>query len=217
MAFEREWRDLAYLPRWSIVRTLRQQSVAEHSYYVCVYARQIADIVRFDGDYAELLKYAMAHDLEELETGDLAAPAKKQGHVVVLSEVAETIVENLFGLEVLGDMFKTSRGVKAIVKAADCMDAVMFLCEELQMGNKTLGEFNMTLPFDPQSILLSQAGYGGSHNSVFTRNLFALARAWGNMQHTGLACSDESLLESWNYIVLPSIQKALTGISKRTF
>ena len=42
------YRDMAHVPRWVIARTHRRQSVAEHSYFVALYARQIAIEIGYD-------------------------------------------------------------------------------------------------------------------------------------------------------------------------
>ena len=60
--------------RWHIVRTVRPQSLAEHTFDVVMIARAIAKIAGVD-DY-EITKAALLHDLDEIVTGDIPTPTK---------------------------------------------------------------------------------------------------------------------------------------------
>jgi 5'-deoxynucleotidase YfbR-like HD superfamily hydrolase len=60
--------------RWHIVRTVRDQSLAEHTFDVVMIARAIAKIAGVD-DY-EIIKAALLHDLDEIVTGDIPTPTK---------------------------------------------------------------------------------------------------------------------------------------------
>lgn len=62
--------------RWHIVRTVRPQSLAEHTFDVVMIARAIAKIAGYD-DY-EIIKAALLHDLDEIVTGDIPTPSKKR-------------------------------------------------------------------------------------------------------------------------------------------
>ncbi len=60
--------------RWHIVRMVRSQSVAEHTFDVVMIARAIAKIAGVDD--AEITKAALLHDLDEVITGDIPTPTK---------------------------------------------------------------------------------------------------------------------------------------------
>lgn len=60
--------------RWHIVRMVRPQSLAEHTFDVVMIARAIAAIAGVD-DY-EITKAALLHDLDEIVTGDIPTPTK---------------------------------------------------------------------------------------------------------------------------------------------
>lgn len=62
--------------RWHIVRTVRPQSLAEHTFDVCMIARAIAKEAGYD-DY-EIMKAAIVHDLDEIVTGDIPTPTKQK-------------------------------------------------------------------------------------------------------------------------------------------
>lgn len=62
--------------RWHIVRMVRPQSLAEHSFDVTMIARAIAKIARVDDN--EIIKAALLHDLDEIIMGDSPTPTKER-------------------------------------------------------------------------------------------------------------------------------------------
>jgi 5'-deoxynucleotidase YfbR-like HD superfamily hydrolase len=66
----------ADVKRWHIVRTLKEQSVAEHSFNVCFIARAIAKEAGVDD--VEITKAALAHDLDEVLLGDIPTSVKER-------------------------------------------------------------------------------------------------------------------------------------------
>lgn len=62
--------------RWHIVRTVRPQSLAEHTFDVVMIARAIAKIGGYDD--GEIIKAALLHDLDEIVTGDIPTPTKSR-------------------------------------------------------------------------------------------------------------------------------------------
>lgn len=142
LTLEREIRDSAYLPRWAIVRTIRQQSVAEHSYFVGIYASRLADWYGWEGDRGALLYSALTHDLDELITGDIPRPAKvsmlrdpgtKQAHKVWLKNEAGKHFPWLTETD--------SADVRMLVEFADMLEALAYCCEEMRMGNSAMESY----------------------------------------------------------------------------
>lgn len=62
--------------RWHIVRMVRPQSLAEHTFDVVMIARAVAKIAGVD-DY-EIIKAALLHDLDEIVAGDIPTPTKQK-------------------------------------------------------------------------------------------------------------------------------------------
>jgi 5'-deoxynucleotidase YfbR-like HD superfamily hydrolase len=125
-------RTLAWVPRWSIVRTLRQQNVAEHSYFVAIYADRIADILEWDGDRYELLLYALQHDIEESFTGDIPHPIKAMG---IDRNKFDKFIDHQNNERFGRWLITPSNDVKSIVAVADMLEGLMFLTNEASMGN----------------------------------------------------------------------------------
>lgn len=135
--FGREYLDLAFVPRWAIVRTQRQQNVAEHSFYVALFAEQFARLIGWKGDYYKLLGYALYHDLAECFTSDIPGPIKHQiADKERLEEVEDLGIEARFG--VIPFLENLSSEIKGIVKIADGIEECSYLQSELQLGNGSI-------------------------------------------------------------------------------
>jgi len=66
----------ADVTRWHIVRTIKDQSVAEHSFNVCMIARAIAKEANIADE--DITKAALAHDLDEVLLGDIPTVIKER-------------------------------------------------------------------------------------------------------------------------------------------
>lgn len=101
--------------RWTIVRTIVNQNVAEHTFNVAMISRKLATIL--DIDDGPVIKAALEHDLDEIMTGDMPSPVKRRMRNAGFCPDA---LEN-----------RPDRGyvVHMIVKAADYMECILFLQE----------------------------------------------------------------------------------------
>lgn len=144
---EREITDAAFVPRWSIVRTLMPQSIAEHTFGVAMYANDIAIAVGVtDGIKLAVLQYALWHDVkDEIFTGDSPGPAKralfeamgpesKERYNNQVNEWANRTFKNLT-VRSGGTYPEMQDVVTTIVKAADWLEAAVRMATEHQMGN----------------------------------------------------------------------------------
>lgn len=158
--FQRELRDLQFVPRWSIIRKLRTQSVAEHSFYTAVYANQLQQLMNWEVK-SDLISYyimlrALWHDVEECFTGDIPGPVKRaiRDKDKFDDYVREGMEErfNSGSMDAkgqrgaMGPVFPAylsrltvessiTKQVDLFVKAASLLDEVMYLAGEIQMGN----------------------------------------------------------------------------------
>jgi len=145
--FPRELRTLQFVPRWSIVRTLRTQSVAEHSYYVALYCRwifhSICEVPWMAENGVELdgvLKAALTHDIEESFTSDIPNPIK--GYAGLRGNEAFKKWESETAAARFGGLFYSDppKPIKQIVWLADVIEACAFLAEERRMGNREVDD-----------------------------------------------------------------------------
>lgn len=134
--FASGWRDMAYVPRWAILRRNRHQFLAEHSYFTAVYADQVARFIGWKGDYAKLLRYALYHDLEETVTGDIPGPAKRAAwDAEKAKDHVHPVLRAKFGVDVADALREKDPEICAIVSFADSVEEVAYLLEESLSGN----------------------------------------------------------------------------------
>lgn len=139
--FEREYRELSFVPRWPIIRRIKEQSVAEHSYYVTLYAGQVAELIEYKGDRAMLLDMALRHDIEESFTSDIPGPSKRamiddeKANRWVIDELNRRFLENFRQIPMEEEL-----NIKLIIKIADLLDEVFYLATEQQLGNRAISK-----------------------------------------------------------------------------
>lgn len=141
--FPPELRTASVVQRWSIVRTLTEDSVSNHSFYVAFYALQIARLINWPGPYQDLMFAALLHDVEEVIISDIISPVKKaivdQG--AMSNFLSEQMKLRLPLIETQLDAIYQSiwaDSIENIVKVADKVDAVIFLVIEQRMGNAVI-------------------------------------------------------------------------------
>jgi 5'-deoxynucleotidase YfbR-like HD superfamily hydrolase len=130
--FERDLRTLSFVPRWVITKNLKTQSVAEHSFYVAVYAGQLAEHLGFEGDMGDLYHAALWHDAEECFTGDIPGPTKRS----IQGEMADIWVRDGVAARFPGSVRPVTAEIKLILKIANLLDEVFYKATEIQMGNR---------------------------------------------------------------------------------
>ena len=145
--FSREERDLAFVPRWSVVRSIHQQSVAEHCFFVVSYTYQICNILEMSReDTLRAVEYAIVHDMSEAYTGDWSGPAKRS--LVTDDAAAQNWVnhQNAARFNVVFCTWVAKYGmidkIRQIVKCADLIDEALHMAGEAQMGNASVQGVN---------------------------------------------------------------------------
>ncbi len=142
---------MKYILRWSLMRNVNRENIAEHSYHVAVLAHSLAVIARdvFGKDInpERAAVCALYHDLPEILTGDLPTPIKyynadiKKAYKSIERDCSERLLEGLCP-EMRGGIseavLEEDGEILRIVRAADKLDAYIKCKEELLCGN---GEF----------------------------------------------------------------------------
>lgn len=114
--------------RWQIVKTIRQQSLAEHSFLVAVTTARLCKAYKVGpGVEAEALRYALTHDLAEVLTGDIATPVKRLLGHSAMSALHDFEARLLWLPEYPLSATGVSGEARHIVKLADMIEAVAFL------------------------------------------------------------------------------------------
>jgi len=136
----RRLRRLSCVPRWTIIPTIRKQNVAEHCFHVgwisLTLARATGAIQAGKVATGDLLLTAMEHDDEEAITGDVPSVAKS-------TDIKAALISSK-------EKYKLGSGCKDLeilnlIKAADLLEALLFIIEEEWMGNKSLVTIKMDI------------------------------------------------------------------------
>ena len=140
---------MKYIDRWALMRNTRKESLAEHTLETAFIAHALAVIEnrRFGGNVnaekAALL--ALFHDAPEIITGDLPTPIKYYNPEIkqIYNEIEDAASERHLGLlpddlrpDFEGLFNITDPHLKAIVKAADKLSALIKCRDELALGNR---------------------------------------------------------------------------------
>jgi len=118
------------IKRYHTKRTIREQTVADHSARICAILCYLMD----NQPTAAVLQAAIYHDCSEFVTGDIPAPAKWNNPALKteLSRIT-TEYEVSMGLRVV----LTDREAK-LLKFADLAEGCQYCIDELQLGNRNL-------------------------------------------------------------------------------
>ena len=116
--------------RYHTIRTLRPQSVAEHSWGVAMLLHMVAPSAP-----SHVLSAALTHDLAELVTGDLPATFKWVLEPAAHDHIKD--VEKEFNATHGWDIALTP-DEQHLLKWCDMMELVQWAMEELDMGNKLI-------------------------------------------------------------------------------
>lgn len=138
--FEPELRLFSEVPRWVTIRN-RGQKLAEHSFFVALYADQIATLLDWQGDRGPLMLHALLHDIDEIITGDIPGNWKRK-----VPDVSNRAMQSAVLYRHLTSLFPNTdwhgaehsnetEELRAIVRCADALDDCLFAAVEVRHGN----------------------------------------------------------------------------------
>lgn len=136
--FSARERDLAFVKRWGITRNIFEQDVAQHSYFVTLWAMRLALFLGWDpATTLELVKWALLHDIREIFSGDQPSPYKKAlGTMAEVNDFDHMLTFKPEEHSLWGNAMEQG---KIILKLCDLVEAQAKIHEEMSMGNTTLG------------------------------------------------------------------------------
>lgn len=141
---------LRYIERWSLMRNVVKENVAEHSYHTAIWTHALCTIANeifnesIDTEKAVIL--ALFHDATEIFTGDIPTPVKHHNPMILhhFREIEQTAAERLIGMipEPLQSVYRPLIGgkqqkslLRTYVKAADLIDSYLKCVTEMSTGN----------------------------------------------------------------------------------
>lgn len=130
--------NLAYITRYSGVPRIKNESVAEHSFFVASLVIKLHEI--YDFDLGTALQMAITHDWAESFIGDITWRVKKQNpsinQAVILAE--ETAMLNNFNKDVYETWidYCSQEVIEAkVVLMADIIQVIQYAEHEVMLGN----------------------------------------------------------------------------------
>jgi 5'-deoxynucleotidase len=142
---------LRYIERWSLMRNVVKENVAEHSYHVAMLTHALCTIANeiFDRNIPteKAVTMALFHDSTEVFTGDIPTPVKHHNRDILSSfrEIEHRAGKRLISMipqelqkiyEPLINAKNEDHELKPYCKAADLLDAYLKCVTELSAGNR---------------------------------------------------------------------------------
>jgi 5'-deoxynucleotidase len=169
---------LRYIERWSLMRNMVKENVAEHSFHVAILTHALCTIANevFKRDIAtnEAVSMALFHDVTEVFTGDIPTPVKHQNPEILSNfrKIEEISADKLFSMlpPELQPMYKplvTGKSdqteLRRYVKAADLLDAYLKCVTELSAGNREFGTAKKQIEQTIQEMAMPEVNYFLTH------------------------------------------------------
>lgn len=141
-ATDRELYKMSSIWRYNSRLIHKPENLAEHSFYVAFKVHELGYIFGIDQERIfKAAKIALCHDCGELYTGDL--PHSLKVYSPEIKKIAEDLEVELIteNFKFFADDFKSFANrddeiVCTLVETADCLDVIMFIDREEQLGNK---------------------------------------------------------------------------------
>lgn len=164
---------MKYIKRWSLMRSVREENIMEHSQQVAVVAHALALIKNkiYNGnvDVAKVVMLAQYHEVGEVITGDLPTPIKyfnpeikaayKDLEQIACKRILNTLPESLkseYEEFILPD---TTAYEYKLVKAADRLSAYLKCVEEIKAGNSEFKKAKASIGNELKKIEMEEVQY----------------------------------------------------------
>ncbi|MDE7075927.1 MAG: 5'-deoxynucleotidase [Clostridia bacterium] len=164
---------MKYIRRWSLMRSVRDENIMEHSQQVAMLAHALALINNkiYNGtvDAEKCVMYAVYHECAEVLTGDLPTPIKYfnksiQGAYKGLEDEACNKLLKMLPPELVGEITlcvkpDTESAEHKIVKAADRLAAYIKCLEEQRCGNSEFEKAKKSIEADLRARNMPEVEY----------------------------------------------------------
>lgn len=164
---------MKYIKRWSLMRSVREENIMEHSEQVAVIAHALAlinnKIFGGNADVNKTVLIAQYHEVGEVITGDLPTPIKYFNPEIKtaykdLEKLAGEKILSMLPEELKGEYEKyilpnTDSAEYKLVKIADRLSAYLKCVEEVKAGNSEFKKAKATILADIKSQNSKEAEY----------------------------------------------------------
>jgi putative hydrolases of HD superfamily len=138
---------LASLPRtgWLLRGVTDPESIAEHTFGVCVVAMKLVDDLRERGETVDgerVLRMALLHDAAEAFTGDIPMPAKSETLDRALEEAEAALLTAVLTAGELALWREAEAGTTLEARIVKAADKVQMLVKALVYGEQGRGQLD---------------------------------------------------------------------------
>ena len=130
---------LKYVVRYNTSPHLKEETVAEHSFYVALFAMILCDKYNIAGKYTKMsiVAKAILHDMPEIETNDITHDAKEKMNLRGFLEKYELDYYKREFPDYYDLMSDKNELINDIVTLADYYSVYQFVLNETQLGNQS--------------------------------------------------------------------------------
>ena len=164
---------MKYIKRWSLMRSVREENIMEHSQQVAVIAHALAlinnKIFGGNADVNKTVLIAQYHEVGEVITGDLPTPIKyfnpeiktayKDLEKLACEKILSMLPEELKGEYEKYVLPDADSAEYKLVKIADRLSAYLKCVEEVKAGNSEFKKAKATILADIKSQNSKEAEY----------------------------------------------------------
>lgn len=133
---------LAFINRYTNVVRVRNEDVAQHSFFVAAIILKLYDEYHFDLGLA--LQAAISHDITEADLSDIThdvkrdnpelAEAIKKAEQRAIRKYPQAVIEGF-------ELFEDTEAVEGLIaNLADVIQVEQYVSSEIQLGNNAIGE-----------------------------------------------------------------------------
>jgi 5'-deoxynucleotidase YfbR-like HD superfamily hydrolase len=173
LEFMREIYKLQYIKRYNTWQRINNESVAEHSFFVVLFTHKICKMLNLPDKFLlKAMEISMIHDLPEIVINDITHDAKcVMPEIVPILDKYETKYLSEHYSDIMNKDDFTSDDMELlnnIFKMADCLSAIQYSDNEVQLGNKRF------------ELILKEASDRYLIHEEIVKNLMKLRRAINN-------------------------------------
>jgi len=171
---------LRYIERWSLMRNVMKENVAEHSFHVAMLTHALCTIANtvFERSVPtdRIVSMALFHDATEVFTGDIPTPVKHHNPKILSNfrEIEQLAAERLLDMipeplrQVYDPLIDTKKNgqdaaFKVYLKAADLLDAYLKCVTELSAGNREFATAKKQIEESMAELALPELNYFLEH------------------------------------------------------